>query len=168
MSSFARLLQGRIAFAVLGSRVLIAGAVTPAAAFPSLPSGYRALFTYTGVRTDQDSVKAVIFCTNVDSSRNATMLYEFVDFDGTLVGSEDPVIPPGITHTLIAYTVNQGTAFVPQDGNLLLTSDLDTGSVRISSLGTNKVICELQAMDATSNPPTFMYAPRQFTGVGKR
>lgn len=146
---------------------LLAANPPPAMGFDPLPAGYRSLYTYTGVRTIAGSVSAVIVCTNLDSGI-ANMLYEFANFDGTVVGTEDPLINPGSTHTTtISADLNPFVAFASNDQNLVLTADLDMGSVRISSQR-KKVICDLQVMDKNGSPPSFIYGPRQYTGGAKR
>lgn len=146
---------------------LLAAGPPPAMGFDPLPAGYRSLYTYTGVRTLAGSVSAVIVCTNLDSGP-ANMFYEFANYDGTVVGTEDPVIPVGITHTTtVSADLNPVVAFASNDQNLVLTADLDMGSVRISSLR-KKVICDLQVMDKNGSPPSFIYGPRQYTGAAKR
>src|SRR5262245_10587111 len=97
MSSVARSLPLKLV--VVGCCAWLASAASPASAgFGALPPGHRALYTYTGVRTIAGSVSAVIVCTNLDTA-NAMMFYEFTNYNGTLVGTENPIIGVGITHT---------------------------------------------------------------------
>lgn len=168
MSSLVRSLNLRLITAAVGGLALLASAATPASAgFGALPPGLRALYTYTGVRTIAGSVSAVIVCTNLDSG-NASMLYEFSNFDGTVVGTEDPLIGEGKTHTTtVSADLNPFVNFATNDQNLVLTADLDMGAVRISS-NRKKVICDLQVMDKNGSPPSFIYGPRQYTGGAKR
>ena len=147
---------------------LLAAAPPHAMGFGSLPPGYRSLYSYSGVRTIASSVSALIICTNLESV-NANVYYEFANYDGTVVGFDDYLIGPGATYTVTASgdPFTAAVAFTQNDANLVLSQDLNMGSVRISSVQ-KKVICDLQVMDKNGNPPSFVYSPRQYTGGAKR
>ncbi len=172
MRPHARLLSCA-AVAVIGAAALIAGSATRASAlFPIPQPGFKALFTYTGLRTIANDVSVMLFCSNLDASNSVQVRWDVTDFDGTLLGSDgfDTPIPPGQSKRVAIGTGNPVPALypAPQTETSLLSGDPLPGAMRVSANGSSKVICDVLVIDVDNAKPSFTYAPRQFTGVGKR
>lgn len=180
MPRFGDLFAKKVAAAAVGA-VLVGGAVTPAhAGFPAVPAGFKALFTYTEVRTVLNDVSAMLHCTNLELINPAEVRWDVIDGDGDLLASDtfDTPIPPGQTRmAAIGATGNQVTALFgnnadehtdladPDDAS---PRDANSGALRVAVKGTNKVICDLQILDRDNAKPDFIYLPRQYTGSFKR
>lgn len=152
---------------------MLGGAVTPAdAGFPAVPAGFKTLFTYTGLRTITDDVAVLLTCSNLDASNPAEVRWDVTDFDGTLLGSDGfaAPIPPGQTKRVAIGTGTPVPAMdpAPETETSLLSNDPLPGAMQVSVAGTKKVICDVLVLDVDSAKPSFTYAPRQFTAVGKR
>ena len=172
MRPFARLLSCN-AIAAIGVATLIGGSATRAeAAFPIPQPGFKALFTYTGLRTITDDVSVMLFCSNLDASNSVEVRWDVIDYDGTVVGSDgfDAPIPAGQSKRVAIGTGNPVPALypAPETETSLLDWDPLPGAMRVSANGTSKVICDVLVVDVDNAKPSFTYAPRQFTGVGKR
>jgi hypothetical protein len=180
MRTFSDLLASKVAAAAVGA-ALLGGAVTPAeAGFPAVPAGFKALFTYTEVRTVLDEVSAMLHCTNLEFINGAEVRWDVIDGDGDLLASDtfDGPIPPGQTrNAAIGAGGNQSTALfgsLADEQTALLDPDdssprdANGGALRVAVKGTNKVICDLQVLDMDSVKPAFIYLPRQYTGALKR
>jgi hypothetical protein len=172
MRSFARLFFCN-AIVALGAAALMAGFATRAdAAFPLPQPGYKALFMYTGLRTLQSDVSVMLFCTNLDTSKSVQVRWDVVDYDGLLLVSDsfDAPIPPGQSKRVAIGTGNPVPALYPApptETSILLRDPLPA-AMRVSANGSSKVICDVLVVDVDGAKPSFTYAPRQFTGVGKR
>jgi len=160
---------------------LLGATVTPAdAGFPAVPAGFKALFTYTEVRTVLDEVSATLHCTNLDFLNGAEIRWDVIDADGDLLASDtfNGPIPPGSTWmAAIGAGGNQQTQFfgnIADEQTALLDPDTqdprdaNSGALRVAVKGTNKVICDLQVLDLDNAKPDFIYVPRQYTGAFKR
>src|SRR5262245_48911989 len=151
---------------------LIGGAAAPAGAvFPTLQPGFKALYTYTDVRTVSGSISAMLICTNI-ASNPISVRWDVLDDDGAVLDSDtfDTPIPAGETRMAgMSAGGNDTPAFYgTQDEPTNLASDVQGGSVRVSTFLGQRVICDLQVLDIDDPKPSFVYLPRQFTGAGKR
>lgn len=180
MRKFSGLVASKLA-AAAACAALLGGAATPAhAGFPAVPAGFKALFTYTEVRTVLDEVSAMLHCTNLDFLNGAEIRWDVIDGDGDLLATDtfDGPIPPGSTRmAAIGAGGNQSTSlfgFIADEQTALLDPDTqdprdaNSGALRVAVKGTNKVICDLQVLDLDNEKPTFVYLPRQYTGAFKR
>jgi hypothetical protein len=171
----------KIAVTVAACTAFLGGTVTRAdAGFPALPSGFKALFTYTEVRTVLNEVSAMLHCTNVDFIKPVEVRWDVIDGDGDLLASDtfDGPIPPGHTRTAaIGAGGNQSAALFESladeqtalfDPDTFDPRDANGGALRVAVKGGNKVICDLQVLDMVNEKPSFVYLPRQYTGAFKR
>lgn len=136
-------------------------------AFGPVPSGYKALYVFPGLRTLGNAVGVAVHCTNVDRSKDAEIRFEFYEFDATPRGNVTLSIHPGVTAT-VAADQDGHTAFYAEDWNLALgPSNLDQGAARVLARRTTKIICTAQILDSANNPPSFVYTVPHFSPAGK-
>jgi hypothetical protein len=131
-----------------------------------LPSpGFKVLYMFVGVCISTMAV-ILVYCINFDRVKTVNILVEFVDFNSTIVGTGTFQIAPGETRTFTAPA--GGSAFYAEDVAVTVTSDLNQGSVRVSSEAVKgKLLCTAQVLDSVNNPPNFVVTLPIFNTAGK-
>jgi hypothetical protein len=132
------------------------------------PAAGKILYYFPGAGTSAQ-VSTVVHCANLDKKDvDALISFTYFDFNSVQVGSSTSTVPAGRTVTIAAGTTAGGnTAVYSEDSSLTLSSDLNQGTVRVSSEGTTKIICTAQVIERVGNPPTFAVDLPQFRTSGK-
>jgi hypothetical protein len=122
------------------------------------PAGYTVLYMFTGAADDDalpdpDKRATVVHCTNYGSS-SVNVRVEISDYDNNPTVGATHQIDPSHTMTIASqntYVYTEDT-LLPSPGDVI-----NQGSGRIMADSSSaKVICTVQVVDPTNNPPEYM------------
>jgi hypothetical protein len=132
--------------------------------FVAPPTAYRVVYFFTGATTQGSAVATSVHCTSLGSVVTPVRV-EFYDFAGTLRGVGNLNLGPFRTATFTASQTGL-TAFYFDDVNVPLPVSLNQGVVRVLRVGSVKIICTAQVLDAVGATPSFVVSLPHFGPSG--
>ena len=136
----------RVIFALsVGGGGLLSWGAAYAGILDQPPDRFKVISLFTGVRTDAlIDIAVTVHCTNIHR-RDVTLRVEFFASHGGLVGSEEISLPQGETRTLSAGLSGGDTLLYDEDALVLLSEDLNQGSLRILT-SSDRIICSAHVL----------------------
>jgi len=118
------------------------------------PSGYTVVYMFTGAAHNAvgtGTTATTIHCTNYGSV-STVLRVEYFDYNTTAIVAGSVTLAANTTRTIST----QGTATYSEDLILTTPSNINQGSGRIMiNNSAAKIICTVQVLDPTNNPPRY-------------